>query len=303
MTLYLSEESSGFAEWFAKNTTMHFRKEYYSEFIDFVLEEEDEDVEVLKTITQTNWTDFVHRYGADDFLKESIDTYFSDYFEEIHSPKNKYKHGVILNFAKHKGLMHGDTLKWDEGYRNNGLLFWDDTKKQLVMPFTGIDDYGSVPPIFKVGPGGLSPLKWFDTVEHNHIVFPNRQLIQSIQSKFKEAGNVQETNMDGLTLSKEGEITDWNAIFLDVDADYDNRFQLKLKGYTIHQGESRWFELKPTDENRKRKGNMLSELKIIPPKEIVNSFPGGTNYHKAMNSYKNVRTNGGRSTHMTRRNR
>jgi hypothetical protein len=90
---------------------------------------------------------------------------------------------LLVPIALKRGLGNGATLKFDwEGYRNEGLYFWDAQNKEIVPPFTEADDYGSVPPRFVVGDRYFNPTDWLDEVDHNSIVFPSRTLIKEIKA-------------------------------------------------------------------------------------------------------------------------
>ena len=90
---------------------------------------------------------------------------------------------LLAPIALERGLINGRTLKFDwYGYRNEGLYFWDAKNKEIVPPFTEVDDYGSVPPRFVVGDGYFNPTDWLDEVDHNSYVFPSRTLIKEIKA-------------------------------------------------------------------------------------------------------------------------
>jgi len=95
---------------------------------------------------------------------------------------HNYKRGLAKAYAlKHK-LGNGETMRiGGYTYRNENLYFWDAQNKEIVEPFTEIDDYGSVPPRFVVGDGYFSPNDWLDEVEHNTYVFPARPLINEMK--------------------------------------------------------------------------------------------------------------------------
>jgi hypothetical protein len=95
---------------------------------------------------------------------------------------HNYKRGLAKAYAlKHK-LGNGQTMRiGGYTYRNENLYFWDAQNKEIVEPFTEIDDYGSVPPRFVVGDGYFSPNDWLDEVEHNAYVFPARPLINEMK--------------------------------------------------------------------------------------------------------------------------
>ena len=91
-------------------------------------------------------------------------------------------------------VQHGDILWWQHAqtYRNEGLLFWHEDQG-VVFPYTEIDDYGSVPPCFRVGSEFL-PEFWFPSnygckVDHNSIVFLEDSLIQEIKDKLQESND------------------------------------------------------------------------------------------------------------------
>jgi len=89
-------------------------------------------------------------------------------------------------------VQHGDILWWlhAQTSRNEGLLFWHEDQG-VVFPYTEIDDYGSVPPCFRVGSEFL-PEFWFPSnygckVDHNSIVFLEESLVQEIKDKLQES--------------------------------------------------------------------------------------------------------------------
>jgi hypothetical protein len=89
---------------------------------------------------------------------------------------------IAAAYAKENDLPNGQTIHYlNDEYRNSNLLFWDAQNKDIVYPFTEVDDYGSVPPIFPVGDGYFNPGDWLDEVEHNSIVFPSITLIKEMK--------------------------------------------------------------------------------------------------------------------------
>lgn len=77
---------------------------------------------------------------------------------------------------------HGDGFHWiGQGYRNENLMFWH-REKGILFPYEDIDDYGSVPPDFRVGngKGTLSPTHWKTSVDHNSIIFLSDDLMKTI---------------------------------------------------------------------------------------------------------------------------
>jgi len=93
-----------------------------------------------------------------------------------------FKQRALKAYALKNKLHNGATIRvGGYTYRNEGLYFWDAQNKEIVEPFTEIDDYGSVPPRFVVGDGYFSPNDWLDEVEHNAFVFPARPLINEMK--------------------------------------------------------------------------------------------------------------------------
>jgi hypothetical protein len=98
------------------------------------------------------------------------------------SEDNDYRHSLAKKYAMKHKLHNGATLEFPaDGYRNHNLLFWDAQNKEIVEPFTEIDDYGSVPPRFVVGDGYFNPFDWLDEVDHNSYIFPAKPLIEEMK--------------------------------------------------------------------------------------------------------------------------
>lgn len=94
----------------------------------------------------------------------------------------KWANFIIENYLIE--IQHGDAVHWvGPGYRNNNLLFWHREKK-IIHPYIEIDDYGSVPPDFRVGNEAdeFEPGHWIDDVDHNGIVFLSDSLMENIKS-------------------------------------------------------------------------------------------------------------------------
>ena len=86
-------------------------------------------------------------------------------------------------------VKHGDAVHWlGQGYRNEALMFWDAKKDTFVWPHTEIDDYGSVPPNFRVGneEDEFSPDHWIEDVDHNAYVFVSDTLLAEINKNLNE---------------------------------------------------------------------------------------------------------------------
>jgi len=82
---------------------------------------------------------------------------------------------------------HGDGFHWlGDGYRNQGLWFWD-KEKGIIPPCTTYDDYGGVPPRFLVGNSEdqFKPGHWKNIVDHNSYVFLAPELMKEIKDTAK----------------------------------------------------------------------------------------------------------------------
>ena len=112
-------------------------------------------------------------------------------WNEIYGDDLKYWADLAIKTYNLK-VQHGDILWWleERAYRNSGLLFWHEDQG-IVFPYTKIDDYGSVPPCFRVGSEFL-PEFWFPAeeymakVDHNTLVFLEESLVQEIKENLKE---------------------------------------------------------------------------------------------------------------------
>lgn len=83
---------------------------------------------------------------------------------------------------------HGDAIHWMQlGYRNENLMFWH-KNNGIIPPYTEIDDYGSVPPVFLVGDDGFEPNKWVDVVDHNHFAFLDVKHLKEIKETARYIG-------------------------------------------------------------------------------------------------------------------
>jgi hypothetical protein len=112
-------------------------------------------------------------------------------WEDLSSNDLKYWADLAIKTYNLK-VQHGDILWWleERSYRNQGLLFWHEDQG-VVFPYAEIDDYGSVPPCFRVGSEFL-PEFWFpgdyrDKVDHNSIVFLEGSLVQEIKDKLQQS--------------------------------------------------------------------------------------------------------------------
>jgi len=75
-------------------------------------------------------------------------------------------------------MAYGDVINFEGSYRNENRMIFDGEK--LLKLYTEIDDYGSVPPQFKVGKI-FSPEHWLDAIDHNAIIFLEDDLFETIE--------------------------------------------------------------------------------------------------------------------------
>jgi hypothetical protein len=92
-------------------------------------------------------------------------------------PNNKYK--FEFNPIKDYNIQHGDIINFQGGYRNEGKWIWNSEKKKIELLHTEIDDYGSVPPEYKVGIR-FKPDHWINVVDHNTIIWLEDELYSKI---------------------------------------------------------------------------------------------------------------------------
>ena len=95
-------------------------------------------------------------------------------------PNKNYKK-TYDPLTKYPNLKRGDVVHFgDDDYRNNNKLIFDGIK--LIHLYTQIDDYGSVPPEFKVGKI-FKPTHWVEnnTINHNSIIFLESDLFETIE--------------------------------------------------------------------------------------------------------------------------
>lgn len=92
-------------------------------------------------------------------------------------PEKQYKYE--FNPIKDHGIENGDIIDFEGGYRNQGKWIWDGQKKTIKSLYTEIDDYGSVPPKFKVGKE-FKPDHWVEVIDHNSIIWLEDDLYKEI---------------------------------------------------------------------------------------------------------------------------
>jgi hypothetical protein len=94
-------------------------------------------------------------------------------------PNKNYKK-TYDPLTKYSNLKRGDVIHFgNDDYRNNNKLIFDGIK--LIELYTDIDDYGSVPPEFKVGKE-FKPTHWIKNyaMDHNTIIFLEPDLFETI---------------------------------------------------------------------------------------------------------------------------
>lgn len=150
-----------------------------------------------------------------------------------------YKRGLAKAYALKNKLGNGETMRiGGYTYRNENLYFWDAQNKEIVAPFTEIDDYGSVPPRFVVGDGYFNPNDWIDEVDHNTYVFPARPLINEMKDFAEkhpcEMKMIVEINGSEYSVYySPGQMKDnWDSCILEVDG----------KSFNVHPGDPSWRE-------------------------------------------------------------
>lgn len=227
-------------------------------------------------------------FCTDKCVFESIQAYFES--------KPEKEQEIAKIYAIKNSLAHGETIKFfQDGYRNDGLYFWDNKRKEIVLPFDEIDDYGSVPPRFVVDPNGEFPLdRWLNEVVHNSYVFPSIELIDKIKEAVKDIpnnNNDKTITIDDImyTYNKNTIKNGWDSIILEVDSP---------ETAIIYPGFPEWRDKYTNAETkqRKRKTNVMHELKeqlhMAPPMPGLSE--GGPGYQAAKESFEERRGRGGK---------
>ena len=173
----------------------------------------------------------------------------------------KFVKRILTAYAKHNSLPNGSTIRYyGHGYRNENVVFWDAKNERIVNPFTEIDDYGSVPPIFPVGNGDFSPTTWLESIDHNTFVFPNESFIQEMKTYATAHPNKRKKNVviNGrdyvINYDPEEMKGKWYSAFIEVDP-YNNTFLEARPGL---------IEWRPEFMKRIRERKALASLKKYP---------------------------------------
>ncbi len=105
-------------------------------------------------------------------------------------PRDQWEDGVQEDILKRltahiKNARRGDTISLEKApnkYRNDWTYMWDGEK---AVPLDHIlDEYGTVPPTFKVTDTEFSPDWWINTITHNGIFWLSDEI--KSRMKFKE---------------------------------------------------------------------------------------------------------------------
>lgn len=107
---------------------------------------------------------------------------YNDITKIYHYSNPKYPHKHYTKTYNPKKVFptikRGDIINFEGSYRNENKLIFDGIK--LIELYTEIDDYGSVPPQFKVGKD-FKPNHWLNIIDHNGIVFLEDELYNKIE--------------------------------------------------------------------------------------------------------------------------
>jgi len=112
----------------------------------------------------------------------------------------------------HSDIKRGDLICFGERtYRNENVWIWNGNKIEPLC--TDIDDYGSVPPDYKVGKD-FPPDFWIGKIDHNSIIWLDEETINKIEFIKKEGNTLLATVV---IRDEEYKITFWMS-----DASLDN---------------------------------------------------------------------------------
>lgn len=76
----------------------------------------------------------------------------------------------------------GDVIFTGFEYRNNGKYMWDG--KKAINLYTGVDDYGSVPPVIQIGEDNdFLPGSWIDLIDHNEFIWFSKSIVSKLKFK------------------------------------------------------------------------------------------------------------------------
>jgi hypothetical protein len=107
---------------------------------------------------------------------------------------------VFLALAKQiaidSGFANGTAFKFLDEYRNEGLLFWDEKKQQVIPADSDLNGgYGAVPINFLMGDGDFTPSEWSDDFLMGVVAgYPNMRLIVEMKKRASENKNNNSNN-------------------------------------------------------------------------------------------------------------
>jgi hypothetical protein len=137
-------------------------------------------------------------YFYSDWIEEAFDKKYFIYnpetknykYKNITKPDKNYK--FVFDPIK-DGVKRGDLICFtkdgikNRGYRNDGVYIWDGSK--MCNLYTKIDDYGSIPPEFKVGKE-FPPDYWIYKIAHNDIVWLDDDLYNINKYEIRDKNNI-----------------------------------------------------------------------------------------------------------------
>ena len=134
------------------------------------------------------YPDWIEQALHKDWFKFDNETNTYKYNNPTNNHKNKFE------FKPNANCIRGDLIRFTpkgeecQLYRNEGVWIWDGKKMQPLH--TDIDDYGSVPPDFKVGKD-FRPDHWINKIDHNNIIWLEDDIIENIFIKENFNGQVK----------------------------------------------------------------------------------------------------------------
>jgi len=136
--------------------------------------------------TEYYYPDWIEKAFEKGWFTFDNETNLYKYNNPTNNNINKYEFKPIAN----RGDLIRFTPKGKKGklYRNQGVWIWDG--KNIQPLHTEIDDYGSVPPEFKVGKD-FRPDHWVDKIDHNCIIWLEDDIIKNIIIKENLNGDVK----------------------------------------------------------------------------------------------------------------
>lgn len=137
--------------------------------------------------------------ASEYYYPDWIEKAFNKGWFKFDNETNSYKYNNPTNNHKNKyefkpNANRGDLIRFtpngieDQLYRNQGVWIWNG--KEIQPLYTNVDDYGSVPPEFKVGKD-FHPNHWVNKIDHNSIIWLEDEIIENIIIKNNLNGEVK----------------------------------------------------------------------------------------------------------------